>query len=277
MGSSKSPQLPATPTYQQNSNLGPNIDYGSQYNTGLLSGDFTGDRSWLSSLVNPNNSANSLSYAQGLLQPQFRDTIQSLTNQAVANNQNTSSTFTDALAKAGSDLNSQYQSIVSGQAINDANQANANKLSLLGQGESGLQGFTGLAQNQTNSENSFNLQNYENQVAAAIANQKQANGGIAGALTGAAGGALAGSSLGPFGAIAGGLAGGLSGGLSPQSSNYGGNILSSGASLYGSNQQNDLLRGLLSQSQSQNSGIAAPIPGFYASNSLGNQPTGLRL
>lgn len=175
MGKSKALELPPTPTQQFNPNLKPNIDFGSKYNTGLLQGDFTGDRSWLSSLVNPDNSANALSYAQGLLAPQFRDNIQNITNQAVANNQNTSSTFTDALAKASGDTNSQYQAILAQQAINDSNQANANKLSLLGQGQQGLQAFTGLAQNQTNAENQFNLDNYSNLVADAIQNNKNAN------------------------------------------------------------------------------------------------------
>lgn len=175
MGSQKKLELPATPTQQFNPNLKPNIDFGSQYNTGLLQGDLTGDRAWLSPLVNNNNGANALSYAQGLLQPQFRDNLNTIRNEAANNNQLESSTFTDALARSQSDLNSQYQSIVSQQAINDSNQNNSNRLSLLGAGQNGLQAFTGLAQQQTNSENQFNLDNYSNLVANAIQNNKNAN------------------------------------------------------------------------------------------------------
>lgn len=183
MGRAPQLQLPLAPTYQQNPNLGPNIDYGSQYNRGLLSGDFTGDRSWLSPLVNTNTSQQALQYAQGILQPQFRDTLQQINNNAANNNQLNSSTYTDALARSQSDLNSQYQSIVSQGAINDAYQNNANRLNILGQGEQGLQGFTGLAQNQTNSQNDFNLNNYNNQVASAIQqNQNDRNPGFFGNL-----------------------------------------------------------------------------------------------
>lgn len=181
MGKAPQLHLPIPPTYQQNSNLGPNIDYGSQYNQGLLSGDFTGDRSWLSPLVNTNTSRDALSYAQGILQPQFRDTLQQINNNAANNNQLNSSTYTDALARSQSDLNSQYQSLVSQGAINDAYQNNANRLNILGAGEQGLQAFTGLAQNQTNSENQFNLSNYDNQVAGAVQeNQNARNGNVFG-------------------------------------------------------------------------------------------------
>lgn len=262
MGKKQSPQLPAPPTYQQNSNLNPNISFGSDYTKQLLSGDLTGNLSWLQPLVNPNNSANSLSYAQGLLQPQFRDNLQQISNSAAVNGQLESSTFTDALARSQSDLNSQYQSIVSQQAINDSNQGNTNRLNLLNQGLGGLQNFTQDAQNQTNSENAFNLENYQNLVAQAINNQKQANGGLTGALTGALGGAAAGAQFGLPGIIGGGILGGVSGGLTPQSQNLGGTLLSSGASLYGSSLQANALNGLA------RSGFSAPAANIYASNDL---------
>lgn len=175
MGKGKSLELPTPPQYKENPNLSPNITFGSDYFKQLLSGDFTGNQSWLSPLVNTNTSRDALGYAQGLLQPQFRDTLQQITNKAAENNQLNSSTFTDALARSQSDLNSQYQSIVSQGAINDAYQNNANRLNLLGIGNSGLQGFTGLAQNQTDSENRFNLENYQNLVAKAIQDNQNAN------------------------------------------------------------------------------------------------------
>ncbi len=175
MGKSKSLELPAAPTYKENANLSPNITFGSDYFKQLLSGDFTGNQSWLAPLTNTNTSKDALSYAQGVLQPQFRDTLQQISNNAAANGQLNSSTFTDALARSQSDLNSQYQSIVSQGAINDAYQNNANRLNLLQQGSGGLQGFTGLAQNQTNQENGFNLENYQNLVAKAIQDNQNAN------------------------------------------------------------------------------------------------------
>lgn len=175
MGSSKGPSLPTPPSYVENENLSPNITFGSDFTKNLLKGDFTGNLSWLNPTVNNNNSALALAAAQGSLQPQFRDTLTQISNQAAANGQLNSSTFTDALARSQSDLNSQYQSIVSQQAIRDAEQSNANRLNLLGQGLAGLQGFTGLAQGQTNAENSFNLQNYDNLVAQAIQENSNAN------------------------------------------------------------------------------------------------------
>lgn len=175
MAKSRPLQLPETPRYQENPNLGPNITFGSDYFKRLLSGDFTGNLSWLSPLTNTNTSRDALSYAQGILQPQFRDTLQQIRNEAAANGQLESSTFSDALARSQSDLNSQYQAIVSQGAINDAYQNNANRLNLLSQGSAGLQGFTGLAQNQTNSQNDFNLRNYENLVAKAIQDNQNAN------------------------------------------------------------------------------------------------------
>lgn len=175
MAKGKALELPTPPSYQENENLSPNITFGSQTSKDLISGNFGGNLSWLNPTINNNNSALALSGAQGLLQPQFRDTLQQITNKAAENNQLNSSTFTDALARSQSDLNSQYQSIVSQQAINDSNQSNQNRLNLFGQGLQGLQGFTGLAQNQTNSENSFNLDNYSNLVANAIQNNKNAN------------------------------------------------------------------------------------------------------
>ena len=175
MAKGQSLQLPATPEHYSNSNLRPNIDFGSNYFRGLLQGDFTGDRSWLSPLTNTNTSRDALSYAQGILQPQFRDTLNQIQQNATNNGQENSSTYTDALARSQSDLNSQYQSIVSQGAINDAYQNNSNRLSLLGQGQQGLLGFTSAAQGETNATNQFNLDNYSNLVAKAIQDNQNAN------------------------------------------------------------------------------------------------------
>lgn len=260
MGKNKQLNLPSTPNYYQNPLQQGDISNISGIGNSLSSGNIP---SWLQSTINPNNSQSALTYAQSILQPQFRDSLQQISNQAAANGQLNSSTFTNALARSQSDLNSNYQGIVSQQAINDSNQANQNKLSLLGTGINTLQGAIGAESQDTGAQNQFNLSNYENQVAATLSSQKQQNGGFLGALTGAAGGALGGSMLGPLGLVSGGLAGGLAGGLSPQSSNVGGNILSSGSSLYGSNQLNSSLGNIFK------SGFSAPAAGSYASNDLG--------
>lgn len=164
--------LPAAPTQYQNPLQQGDMSFQSQTGQNLINGNLP---SWLQSTVNPNNSANALQAAQGLLQPQFRDTLQQINNNAAANNQLNSSTYTDALARSQSDLNSQYQSIVSQQAINDSNQANQNKLGLFGEGLNTLQSGIGNEQNQANSTNQFNLQNYGNQVAGAVQQNQNAN------------------------------------------------------------------------------------------------------
>lgn len=176
-------ELPNPPEQYLNSNLRPNIDFGSTTGKDLISGNFGGNLSWLNPTINSNNSQLALTAAQGVLQPQFRDTLQQITNAAAANGNLSSSTYTDALARSQSDLNSQYQSIVSQQAINDSNQSNQNRLKLFGAGLDTLQGFTGAAQDDSNFTNDFNLKNYDNIVAKAIQdNQNDRNPGFFGNL-----------------------------------------------------------------------------------------------
>lgn len=264
--------LPPTPTYQ-NSPYFTGGGIGDLYGIGnqLTSGDFSGNLSWLQPTMNPNNGANALSAAQGLLQPQFRDTLQQINNNAAANNQLNSSTYTDALARSQSDLNSQYQSIVSNQAINDANQANTNRLSLFGSGLNTLNAAVGYGGQSEQDQNQFNLTNYQNQLAAALLSQKSQSGGIFGALSGAAGGALSGFALGgPAGAVAGGIGGGLAGGLSPQTSNVGGQFLQAGAGLYGQSQQTQAINRL--------TGLLNYAPGSSATNDIsGRLPSSINL
>lgn len=261
MGSSKGPSLPPPPTYQENENLSPNITFGSDITKQLLSGNFTGDLSWLNPTVNNNNTALSLAAAQGTLQPQFRDTLQQITNSAAANGQLNSSTFTDALARSQSDLNSQYQSIVSQQAIRDSEQSNANRLNLFGQGLGGLQGFTQLAQGQTNSENSFNLENYNNQVAAMLASKGSGSNmyGSLGTALGAGAGFLIG---GPVGAGLGATLGGGIGGAIDSSQGGTGSAgmagVGGGLSILGSS--------LRSPVQNSQLGFSAPSANAFASN-----------
>ncbi len=175
MGKNQQLQLPAPPTFQTDPTATTGIPKLGSLGTQAATGDFTGDLSWLSPTVNVNNGANALSAAQGILQPQFRDTLQQINNNAAANGQMNSSTYSDALARSQSDLNSQYQSIVSQQAINDSNQSNANRLNIFGTGLNTLQSADQLGLNNQGQQNQFNLDNYQNLVAQAIQNNQNAN------------------------------------------------------------------------------------------------------
>lgn len=271
MGKQKGPDLPATPTYKND----PIYQQGSQglldYGQQLSRGDFSGNLSWLSPTINNNNSALALAAAQGVLQPQFRDTLQQITNSAAANNQLNSSTFTDALARSQSDLNSQYQSIVSQQAINDSNQSNANRLSLFGTGLDTLQSATNFGLQNQGQENQFNLNNYSNQVAAILAGQKSSNiGGLTGAL-GMGIGALLAAPTGGMSMLAGaGLGGAIGGGLSGAYDSLNGGTGAGGYGMMGSGM--GLLGGAMQSQQLGNlssllrSGASAPAAGAYASN-----------
>lgn len=175
MGKNQQLELPPTPTFQTDPTAKQGIPALYDYGNRIASGDFTGNLSWLSPTINNNNSQLALTAAQGTLQPQFRDNLQQITNDAAANGQLNSSTFTDALARSQSDLNSQYQSIVSQQAINDSNQSNSNRLNLLGTGLSTIQNADQLGLSSQGQENQFNLDNYSNLVAQAIQNNQNAN------------------------------------------------------------------------------------------------------
>lgn len=172
MSKGKSLQLPTPPTQVTNPLQQQDLQYQSQLGHDLTSGNLP---AWLQSTINPQNSQFALQQAQGILQPQFRDTLQQITNQLAGSGSLESSTFGDALARSQSDLNSQYQSIVSGQAINDSNMANKNKIDLFGAGLNTLQQGIGNQQNDSNATNKFNLDNYDNLVANAIQNNRNSN------------------------------------------------------------------------------------------------------
>lgn len=268
MGKNKGLQLPATPTFKADPTAATGIPDLLKYGQEAASGDFGGRLSWLSPTVNANNSSLALSAAQGLLQPQFRDTLTQISNQAAANGQLNSSTFTDALARSQSDLNSQYQSIVSQQAIADANQSNANRLNIFGTGLDTIQNASQLGLSNQGQENQFNLSNYENQVAAAIAGKKQSGSGYGGLGTalGIGLGALLAAPTGGMSLMMGaGLGGAIGGGL-------GGSIdaFRGGSSAGGYNGAGSSL-GLLASSPEalgtlNRFGLSAPAANSYASN-----------
>lgn len=208
--------------------------------------------------------------ASGFLSPEFDRTIQQIKNEAAANNQLESSTFTDALSRAAENLNSQFQGITAQAALDDRSRALSNRLSLLGTGLNTLQSATAFAGDSESKVNQFNLENYQNQVAKALAEAKQSKGGLFGGLTGAAGGAALGIALAPFtgglslgltGALAAG--GGALGALGPQGT--GGQLLNAGAGLAGSG----LSGGLFNQMPiSTPTSMPSSFPGSYASNGL---------
>lgn len=201
MGKNKSPSLPATPQF---------VDNTSGIGNSLVSGDIP---SWLQSTISPNFSAQAISAAQHNLQPQYDQNNLDTKNYLADIGALNSSTATDAFAKNAYNLNSTLQGFGLNQGIQDAYSANQNKLGLFNAG-------LGTLQSNQNNQNQFNLDNYSNQVAQTLAGQKKASpiwGGIGTAL-GAGAGFLVG---GPAGASIGAtLGGGIGGSID---SSYGAN------------------------------------------------------
>ena len=258
MGKKKSPELPPPPTFQADPNLSKAttglLDYGNR----LTNFDFSGNLSPLQDTINPNPQTTQLAlqYAQGSLQPAFNDTLTQIRNEAANAGALESSTFTDAITKAGTNLDSQYQAIVAQAGLADAQQANTNRVGLFGTGLNAISSAGGLAGTSQGQVNQFNLDNYNNQVASALSSQKSSSGGLLGGLLGGGGGILAGLALAPFTggsslllAGLGGLAGGAAGALGPQGT--GGQLLQAGAGAYGSLGAGGLLK---------------PLPGSSATN-----------
>lgn len=219
MGGSKSPDVPAAPTYQQNPALQSNIDWGTGFGKQMASLDFTGQLANLSPLIqnDPEVTKLAMQYAQQSLTPAWNDTMRSIKNEAANAGALESSTFTDALTQSGQDLNSNFQSIVTSAALEDRNRALTNMKDLSSQGVNTVGQFTSLAGQQEQMQNNFNLQNYQNQLAAMQLSQKSSSAGGWGALGGMALGALLaaptnGMSL-AAGAMLGGSVGGIAGGL----------------------------------------------------------------
>lgn len=261
MGEKSKPlKLPATPTYQNDPIF--QQGYQSLFNDAnkLIRGDYSsfGGLQDVTSL-NPETTQMALQAAQGFLQPQYNQSNLDIQNMAIANNQNTSSTFTDALAKNAFNLNSQYQGIATNAALQDAQTARAARLGLFETGLNTLTQATGFGFQKQANENQFNLENYSNLVAKAVNEQKQKSGGFLGALQGGLGGAATGFMLGgPIGAGIGAIGGGLMGGLSPQESNVGGSLMGIGGGLLGNRTPQITSPGF--------GGGTFSLPGMYASN-----------
>jgi hypothetical protein len=248
--SKKKTSMPETPTFQVDPNVAWSQDrLKDQY--GYLMNGLTQEGQSLSgglgeaTNISPEISRLSQQYAQSQLDPAFRTQRQDLINTLEANNQLTGSTTASSLGNLSADYMASLTGMQAQYGIADVNRALNNRVQLYTQGLNIGQnvGQAGL-QNQEQM-NQFALQNYENQVAAAMMGQKN-SGGLMGGLLGGTGGALGGAATGALigsvvpgigtmtGALIGGGLGAAGGGLMGASSmSAGQQMFSSGMSSAG--------------------------------------------
>jgi len=224
--------LPATPKYFEDPKFTEGIDQLFGLGGRLTNFDFSGSLSPLQDVININ--PDMLKGFFSSLQPYYNQMRRGTMNELAATNQLESSVTANRLGQIDTDIANTLQGYTS-QMIQQALQ---NRISLFGTGLNTISGATGYAGQNQSQRNQFNLSNYENEVAAALAG-RDSSGGLMGGLTGAAGGAMAGAPFGPWGMAIGGLVGGTIGALSP--SGTGGQLLSSGAGLYGNYMGNQKL------------------------------------
>lgn len=232
MSKSKSPSVPDAPSFQAD----PNVAWSQNTLKGevpkMLSLSGLPDPLMEAINTSPQITALTLQRLQAQLEPSYRTGLQNITNTLEANNQLTGSTTASALGNYQSDYMAQLTAAGAEAGIQDINRALQNRMSLYGTGLNTAAGVGNTALSNQNQMNQFALQNYENQVTAALTNQPTSRGGFMGALTGAIGGGIAGFTMGgPMGAGIGALGGGLAGGFG--SPGTGGQMLGAGASMYG--------------------------------------------
>lgn len=263
MSKPKSPTLPQIPTFQANPTVGQAESSLMGLGQGLTSQNVAGLPQILQDTVSTNPQMTQMTLqaleAQlaGPLAKQRQDTINTLE----ANNQLSGSTTASALGNIDTDYQNQLISAGLNAGMADINRAMQNRVNLYGTGLNTIQAAGQLGLGNQGQVNSFNLDNYQNQVAKVLGEQKQQSGGILGGLMGAAGGALGGSVFGPVGMVAGGVLGGASGAMGPQST--GPSFLSAGAGAYGANQMglgnfNSGLAGGIGRTESLNPGYGIP-------------------
>ena len=239
MSKSSSPSIPDAPSFQADPNVGWSQDFLKTQANYLINGLTTNGGSLSGQLgeatsLNPDITRLAMENLQSLLQPSYRTGRQDLINTLEANNQLTSSTTGSSLQNYENDYQSQLVAAGAQASIEDINRALANRVSLYGLGLNTGQSVGTNALSNQNQTNQFALQNYENQVAAALMNQPKQNGGLMGGLMGAVGGGISGGIMtggNPLGIAAGAGLGGFSGYMGQPGT--GGSMLSSGASLYG--------------------------------------------
>jgi hypothetical protein len=197
--SKKKSSIPEAPKWQPDPNVGWSQDrLKEQY--GYLMKGLTTEGGSLSGLlgdavnISPEVSRLSMQYAQSQLDPAYRQRRQDLINTLEANNQLTGSTTASSLGNLEADYMSSLTGMQAQYGLADVERALNNRVQLYTTGLNVGQnvGQAGL-QNQQQM-NQFALANYENQVAAAMMNQKDS--GLLGGLMGGTGGALLGAGLG---------------------------------------------------------------------------------
>lgn len=233
MSKPKAPELPPTPTFQADPIASAIPGQLQSYGQGLLSSSLLTDPVLGEAVnLNPQMTQLMLQNLQAQLAPSLRQSRQDTVNTLEANNQLTGSTTASALGNIQSDYESQLISAGAQAGMADINRALQNRVGLYGTGLNTLQAAGSMAQGNQSQINSFNMENYQNQVAKVLAEQKQNTGGLAGGLTGAIGGGLAGLATGnPIFAGIGAVAGGVSGAFGP--SGTGGSLMTGAAGLYG--------------------------------------------
>ena len=235
--SSKKTSIPDAPKFQTDPNVGWSQDkLKEQY--GYLMNGLTTNGGSLSGLLgdtvntSPEVSRLSQQYAQSQLDPAFRQKRQDTINTLEANGQLTGSTTANSLANLDADYMASLTGMQAQYGLADVNRALNNRVQLYTQGLNigqnvGTQGLENQSQ-----MNQFALANYENQVAAAMANQ-DSSAGMWGSLGGAAIGAGIGTLVAPgVGTALGASLGGSIGGAAFGGSQAGGQM-SSGLGMLG--------------------------------------------
>lgn len=240
MSKKKSPSIPEAPSFQTDPNVAWSQDVLKSQVPNLLS--LSGLPAPLMEAINTNPQITQLTL-QGLqaqLDPVYRQRRQDTINTLEANNQLTGSTTASSLGNLESDYMAQLTAAGAEAGINDINRALQNRVNLYGTGLNMAAGVGSTGLNNQNQMNQFALQNYENQVAAALLSQPQQSGGWAGGLTGGLGGAGTGAMIGTMimpgigTAIGAGIGAGIGGFAGSQApSGTGGQFLGAGASMFG--------------------------------------------
>jgi len=191
--------------------------------------------------MNPQITQLTLQGLQAQLAGVHRQGLQDIGNQLSANNQDTSSTANSAYGNFETDYQNQLVNAGAQAGIADINRALSNRVSLFGTGLNAIQSSGQGAQTASNAQNSFNLENYQNQVAKTLAEQKQQTGGLVGGLLGGGAGgalgllALTNPATAPFAlgiGLGGAAIGGTAGALGPVGT--GGALFQAGSGLAGS-------------------------------------------
>lgn len=174
--------------------------------------------------ISPEISRLSMQYAQSQLDPRYRQQKQDMINTLEANNQLTGSTTASSLANMSNDYLSSLTGMQAQYGIADVNRALDNRVQLYTTGLNVGQNVGAAGLSNQNQMNQFALANYENQVAAAMANQDSGSwlggagtgamvGGLAGALLAVPTGGLSIAAGGGLGMLLGGGAGAMMGGM----------------------------------------------------------------